>query len=217
MFLKTLNPAFLGNTQGYSIETKLGFPTDWGLGSSSTLINNIAQWASVDAHELLWNSFGGSGYDISCAQHDTPIFYQLNSGKPMVMPTVFNPPYKEELYFVHLNKKQDSRKAIANYRNKQFDKTTLVAKITSITEKMLLAEGVETLESLIVAHERLLSEVLEMEPIKEKFKDYFGAIKSLGGWGGDFVLVTGNEKTPDYFKAKGFTTVIPYQEMILNS
>ena len=214
---KKLNPTFLGNSQGYSIETKLGFPTDWGLGSSSTLINNIAQWASVDAHKLLWNSFGGSGYDISCAQHDTPILYQLNSGKPMVMPTVFNPPYKEELYFIHLNKKQDSRKAIANYRNKLFDKTTLVAKITSISEKMLLAEGVEALESLIVAHERLLSEVLEMQPIKEKFKDYFGAIKSLGGWGGDFVLATGNEKTPDYFKAKGFTTVIPYQEMILNS
>ena len=40
-----LNPNFLGSDQGFRVKTHLQFPRSWGLGSSSTLINNIAQWA----------------------------------------------------------------------------------------------------------------------------------------------------------------------------
>src|SRR5574343_624577 len=69
------NPTFLEN-QGYTIQTELTFPRNWGLGTSSTLINNIAQWLQIDAFQLLRESFGGSGYDIACAQNDTAIIYQ---------------------------------------------------------------------------------------------------------------------------------------------
>jgi hypothetical protein len=44
-----------------------------------------------------------------------------------------------------------------------------------------------------------------------------GAIKSLGAWGGDFILASGNQKTPNYFHEKGFKTVISYSEMIFGS
>jgi hypothetical protein len=37
----------------------------------------------------------------------------------------------------------------------------------------------------------------------------------LGAWGGDFILATGNDETPNYFNQKGFSTVIPYKEMVL--
>jgi hypothetical protein len=40
-------------------------------------------------------------------------------------------------------------------------------------------------------------------------------IKSLGAWGGDFVLATGDDKTISYFKSKGYNTVIPYSKMAL--
>jgi mevalonate kinase len=72
-----LNPEFILNANGYTITTELSFPKNWGLGTSSTLINNIAQWLQIDAFTLLKNSFGGSGYDIACAQHDTPILFQI--------------------------------------------------------------------------------------------------------------------------------------------
>jgi hypothetical protein len=49
------------------ITTILDFPNDWGLGSSSTLISLLAQYANVDPYELLAKTFGGSGYDIACA------------------------------------------------------------------------------------------------------------------------------------------------------
>lgn len=214
---KNLNTGFLKDSTGFQIETKLSFPSNWGLGSSSTLVNNIAQWAKVDAHQLLWNSFGGSGYDISSAQYDTPILYHLDLGHPKVQVVDFNPVFKHRLFFVHLNKKQDSTQAIAAYRKQLFNKKELITTVNSISEKILFSDTIEEFESLVIEHELLLSKVLGMKPIKHMFSNYFGALKSLGAWGGDFILATGNEKTPDYFKAKGFETVFSYQEMVLNS
>ena len=46
------NPNFLASETGYKIETELTFPRNWGLGTSSTLINNIAQWLQIDAPHL---------------------------------------------------------------------------------------------------------------------------------------------------------------------
>jgi len=52
--------------------------------------------------------------------------------------------------------------------------------------------------------------------VKERlFPDYFGTLKSLGAWGGDFILATGTKETPRYFKNKGFETILTYSEMIL--
>ena len=51
-----------------------------------------------------------------------------------------------------------------------------------------------------------------------RFADYWGAVKSLGAWGGDLVLVTSNQPksdTEEYFKSKGFGVLIPYKELIL--
>ena len=92
------------------------------MGSSSTLINNIASWAKVDAYKLLWNAFSGSGYDIACAQHNLPIFYQLENQHPIVKQVDFNPNFKNELFFVHLNKKQNSREGIQRYKEYQSKK-----------------------------------------------------------------------------------------------
>lgn len=54
---KRLNPEFLTTENGFVVKTNLTFPQNWGLGSSSTLINNIATWANVNPFTLLWNAF----------------------------------------------------------------------------------------------------------------------------------------------------------------
>ncbi len=46
-----------------------------------------------------------------------------------------------------------------------------------------------------------ISDYLGLDKI---FLDYFGQTKSLGAWGGDFILATGNKDTPKYFKNKGY-------------
>lgn len=213
--VKTQNSTFFQQRNGHRVETKLGFPRNWGLGTSSTLINNMASWANVDAHKLLSTTIGGSGYDIACASHFKPLLYRLDLGQPKILPVIYDPPFKEALFFVHLNKKQNSREAIKNYRRKAFNKTTLLTKIDAITHQFLEVQRIEELESLIIEHEMALSSILGLPPIKRQFPDYFGAIKSLGAWGGDFILATGNEKTPDYFKARGFETVISFSDMVL--
>lgn len=210
------NPEFLNTPNGFEVVTKLDFPREWGLGTSSTLLNNIAMWAQVDAHELLWNSFGGSGYDISCAQHNSPLVYHIEKGVPKTELVTFNPAFTKSIFFVYLNQKQSSKKAIANYRTKQFNKQDLINSIDVLTSKMLSANKLSAFEASVQAHEELLSKILGLTPIKEQlFPDYFGTVKSLGGWGGDFVMVTGNKKTPEYFKSKGFDIVIPFTEMVL--
>lgn len=211
---KKLNPNFLGENHGHEVATSLNFPRDWGLGSSSTLINNIAQWAKIDAYALLWNSFPGSGYDIACAQNNTPITYRLREKRPLVNRVPFYPPFKNELYFIHLNKKQSSRDGIAHYKGRAVNTHTIISQLDSITQRVLSSTKLPQFEKLIYKHENILSDILEMPPIKQRlFPDYRGAIKSLGAWGGDFILATGNKDCPQYFKDKGYTTVIPYSRM----
>ena len=212
---RNLNPEFLNVDGGYIVKTKLTFPRNWGLGSSSTLINSIASWAKVDAFKLLWNSFKGSGYDIACAQNNTAIFYQIKDKNPIIEQVNFNPIFKENLFFVFLNKKQDSKEGIAKFRESQKDFSVELKRISELSEAFLVAESLQDFEKLIIEHEHIISSIIKIKPVKEKlFSDYFGEIKSLGAWGGDFVMVTGNEKTPSYFKNKGFEIVISYSEMI---
>jgi len=86
---KAYNPKFLNDNSGLKVKNQLDFPRNWGLGTSSTLISNIAQWAKIDAYALLEDTFGGSGYDIACAKHNTPITYQLQkNGRTIIETTV---------------------------------------------------------------------------------------------------------------------------------
>lgn len=211
-----LNPEFLNTSKGYIISTQLTFPMTWGLGTSSTLINNIAQWLEINAFELLKNSFGGSGYDIACAQNDSPIFYQIIDGKPEVKPIIFNPIFSDKLYFVYLNQKQNSKSAIASYYKKQNNLSAVLPEINKITVEISEALTLEKFQELLQKHENIMSEVLEIPTVKSHLFPYFnGTVKSLGAWGGDFVLVVSTENPTAYFKAKGFKTVISFDEMIL--
>jgi len=211
---KKQNPDFLVDSIGVEVETHLSFPREWGLGSSSTLINNMANWVKINPYHLLWNAFGGSGYDIACAQHDSPITYKLINQLPEVSQVDFNPSFKDSLYFVYLNQKQSSKEAIEAYRKQSFNRDLLVKEISSITEKMVQSNVLEEFEMHLTEHENLLAGILNQEPIKSRlFPDYPGAIKSLGAWGGDFILVTGDETTLNYFYKKGYTTIIPYSKM----
>lgn len=213
-----LNPDFILNSDGYSITTELGFPKSWGLGTSSTLINNIAQWLQIDAFILLKNSFGGSGYDIACAQNNTPILYHLEHGNPIVEKVPFNPEFTRNLYFVYLNKKQSSKTAIAAYNiNKKNNLAKTIALNDNITSEVLNATSLQSFATALQRHEIQMSRILETHTIKEAvFPDFNGVIKSLGAWGGDFVMVISENNPSAYFASKGYDTVVTYNDMILS-
>ncbi|WP_309613450.1 GYDIA family GHMP kinase [Flavobacterium sp.] len=210
-----LNPDFINNFEGYKISTHLTFPRNWGLGTSSTLLNNVAQWTKINAFTLLNNSFGGSGYDIACAQNDTPVLYQIENN--VVKQVTFNPDFKENIYFVYLNKKQNSKAAInAYYNNRNEHLAENITKNNKLTEAIINAKTVKEFALAVEKHEIHLSNILETRTIKEiAFSDFNGVIKSLGAWGGDFVMVVSKEDPKKYFISKGYETILTYNEMIL--
>ncbi|MBT8280963.1 MAG: GHMP kinase [Muriicola sp.] len=210
-----LNPEFLDKMKSSLATSRLEFSRKWGLGSSSTLINNIAQWAGVDAFTLLWNGFSGSGYDIACAQHNQPLIYTLRNKVPEIELLEYNPPFRKSLFFIHLNRKQNSRAAISHYRKNVANQQGFLTQISEITRAVTSCSELSEFETLMLEHEELLSDALQLQRIQDQlFPDFKGVIKSLGAWGGDFVLATGNESIRSYFNKKGYQTILAYDELI---
>lgn len=215
---KSINKAFLSTPAKIEVTTYLDFANNWGLGSSATLIHNIASWAQVNAFELSDKTFGGSGYDIAVAKCGKPLIFQRNNHNPIYHTISFNPPFKQQLYFVHLNQKQNSRLGIEHYKSLQINKQEAIKKLDELTHKIIAAGTLSDFEKSINEHEKIVAHYLQLPKAKDLyFKDYWGSIKSLGAWGGDFVLATSDkdeETTKQYFQEKKFNTVVQYADMI---
>lgn len=213
------NPHFLRDEVDVSVETKLEFPREWGLGSSSSLLYNIAQWAYVSPFELAMKSFGGSGYDIACAQSMGPIHYQLIDKLPKWQPVAFMPECRDQLFLVYLGTKRDTRQAIHEFKSLTPDERRApVDLISSLTREMTVAQDLRHLERVMNEHETIVSHALKTPTVKQDlFSDYWGSVKSLGAWGGDFALVTSartGDETREYFQRKGLSTIIAYDEIV---
>lgn len=207
-------------TQGVSVTTTLDFPRDWGLGSSSTLLAAIGQWLNIDPYQLLFDTFGGSGYDIACATNDQAIFYQLQA-QPVITPTTFQPTFSEQISFVHLGQKQNSRDGIDHYRQRAQKNITqqAISAINDISAQLIETSNLDTFNKLVAEHENIIAHVTQLPKVKElHFSDFPGAIKSLGAWGGDFIMASSHlqhEQLTQYFNNKGKTTILPFKKMVL--
>lgn len=214
-------PGFWDPARGWKVSCHLSFPRDWGLGTSSTLISLIAQWTDTDPYPLLEASFGGSGYDLACAQARGPVLFQRPLGKPQYVEVPFNPSFRHQLYFVFLGQKQNSREGIARYREKVEENPALIDQVNRLTTEFLCARDLAVFEELIRRHEQLVAGTLELPKAKDLyFQDFWGEVKSLGAWGGDFVMMTsarGREETTAYLTGKGFDVILPYEELIISS
>jgi mevalonate kinase len=215
-FCSLNNTAFLSQGKGYKLTTRLTFPRKWGLGTSSTLVNNLAQWLDVNPYRLLAETFGGSGYDIACAQHNQPILFHLKNEIAQVENIVFDPLFKDSLYFIYLNHKQSSKTAIQSYMNHRGRIDKIIPKINLLTKQFLRATSLDEFSNVMLEHEAIMSEVLEMKTVQEAlFMDFKGTLKSLGAWGGDFILCASDTPPHDYFFKKGYETIISYHDMVI--
>jgi mevalonate kinase len=216
--VNTLNPAFLSNSKGLMAVAKVQFNMNWGFGSSSTLISNISQWAPVDAFELNRMVSKGSGFDIACARANEPIIYQLVDQKPLSEPIAFNPPYLSQLFLVYLNKKMPTEQHISSLNPNQAIANQLIPIVNKITIKIRTCIQLNEFQKLITEHEKLIGTYLHKTPVKDElFSDFQGAIKSLGAWGGDFILTASSqsfEKQKQYFEQKGYATLLRLDDLI---
>ncbi len=129
---------------------------------------------------------------------------------------IFVRPFSEKIYFVYLNKKQSSKNAIANYYKKKKNAAEFFPEIEKINQTLLNSKDSNHFAEALKYHETIMSELLDTKTIKELlFPDFSGTIKSLGAWGGDFVLVLSEENPTAYFKEKGYEIILTYKEMIL--
>lgn len=218
--LKVLkNVASLSKTKfksncSYYLKTNLQFPSNFGLGSSSTLMNNLAMWADIDPFVLNDQSLGGSGYDIAVAQEQSSILFQIENGERTFKRINFSPLFKNDLIFIHLNQKMDSREGINHYRSKK-KSIDLIQEFSEITHKVLKSERIEDFSELMILHEQKIAELIELKPVKERFfSDCPAFVKSLGAWGGDFVMSCKFDGYEEYFSRKGFQTVFHWEEII---
>ncbi len=206
--------------------TRLEFPRVWGLGSSSAFLSCLAQWAGVDAYELLEATFGGSGYDLAAAVASSPIFFQRlpasADGKPEVLtePVLLDYPFREMLYFVHLGRKQNSREGIRRFQQHRAQMDPgLVHRISELSEAFSICRKAEDFSALMAEHETLVGKALDMVPLQQAhFPDFPGTLKSLGAWGGDFALALSaepEERLRAYFNQKGLELLLSWDDLVL--
>ena len=225
--VKQLNPAAFKD--GLCFETRLDFDPNWGLGSSSTLIANLARWANVNPYELLKLTFGGSGYDIACATAEGPIYYQVKAEvpepvegpTPLVEPIDFNPPFADHLFFVYQGQKQSSSKEIKAFLAKAnpVDLQKDIEAVSKISRAVPKCETLDEFAMLMQCHERIISRCIGQERVQKRFPDFEGVLKSLGAWGGDFNLAAthwNKEQVKTYFKEKGLDVIFGYKELVIN-
>ncbi|MBR4391039.1 MAG: hypothetical protein IKT08_02915 [Bacteroidales bacterium] len=215
--VRQLNPEVF--KPGLRFETHLEFDPQWGLGSSSTLLSNLARWAEVDPYQLLKMTIGGSGYDIACATSDTPIFYRLENDVPMVHSAAFNPPFVENLFFVYQGNKQHSSNEVARFNEKmqKVDLRSEIEKVSDISRSLPRLTTLDDFQRAVNLHEEIMSRCLDRPPVQLQYPDFEGSLKSLGAWGGDFLLgatIWPLGRVKEYFHSHGLDTVFQYQELI---
>jgi len=197
------------------IECKLEFPNNWGLGSSSTLLNNLANLYEINPYDLHFSTTNGSGYDIACAGSNSALTYQVIENIPQVKKMDWSPVFKDEILFIFLKKKQKSNLEVKRFKELKKD-PDLISRISSITKEIIYSKTIEEFEHLLDEHEAITGQYIQSETVKSKyFSDYEGSVKSLGAWGGDFVLAT--RKNKNYFLDKGFDTILSFSEIIKES
>ena len=211
--VQSLSEIKFKNTDSYKLKTNLQFPADYGLGSSSTLMNNLAEWSEIDPFYLNSISLGGSGYDIAVAKAKSAVLFQ-NKPEIQFEKVNFNPKFKNELIFIHLNQKQDSREGINLYKSK-IKSQNLVDEFSNLTRNILLCDELDKFSELMMLHEQCISDFIEIPTVKSIFfADCAKFVKSLGAWGGDFVMSSKFVGFKDYFWGKGFTTIFEWDDII---
>ena len=213
--IKSLNPEFVPKA-GTKFETTLESNPEWGLGSSSTLISLLSQWAGVDPFKLNEMVFKGSGSDIACATTDGPIFYTRN--KPFETISL-NYSFADQLFLVYSGIKKKTAAEVSTFLNERKVSTQMIDEGSALTNEFSRCSDQDEFNLLIRQHEALIGGLIEQLPVKsEFFPDFKGEIKSLGAWGGDFFLASTSlpfSGIKKYFENKGLTTVFRWDDLIL--
>lgn len=202
---------------GFALQFAVQFPAEWGLGSSSTLVANVAKATGVNAMELFQNTQTGSGYDVAVGMEESAILYSLIDNQPNWQRVEFLPPFLDQLFLVYLGQKQKSETEVKRFSERPAPKEEDISKVSGISSTMIHENDPIVFQKLIREHEERIASLIARTPVGESlFNDFPGSVKSLGAWGGDFILALADEgaDAKDYFRKKGFEVVFEYTELV---
>jgi mevalonate kinase len=213
-----LQPALKSSPKGFSINNYLDFDIRWGMGSSSSLLSNLAYWLDIDPYSLYRATFEGSGYDVFCARANGPITFQMKQERCEIKEVAFKPTFSDHLFFIYLGKKQNSQESVKRFRSQPQSEDKIINQVTDLTDAFLNSHDLENFLSVIRIHEDAISAAIGSPVVKQSmFPDFNGEIKSLGAWGGDFAMAAspmGPKEVKEYFHRKNLKVVFNWHDII---
>lgn len=213
-----MDPSFQRELFTWDVETNLEFDPRWGFGSSSTLIALMAEWAELNPFDLHFSVSKGSGYDVACALAEKPILYKLRQDGPHYQPVSFYPPFADNLYFVWLGTKQPTAEHLVEVAEKLDPDYEQIRFFTTLTHRMLETRQLSEFRLLMEEHESRLAELIKLDRVADtRFPDLPGSVKSLGAWGGDFVMIASeldSEILYNYLNKKELSTIFRFKELV---
>lgn len=195
----------------YQFSTQLEFDQIWGLGSSSTLVSLLSQWSKIDAFELQAFFFGGSAYDIACANSFGPIYYQKNPRR--IEQIYWDLQWSKNWRILFTENKINSRTATQSVSQRLKG----IAESTQKKEEWLFFLNDYSRNESCADWEKYLNEFanrlalqLDLADCLDFFQEKMRLIPSFakysGAWGGDMVI---------YSSANTTDAGIPFNDLIL--
>jgi mevalonate kinase len=213
-----LNPGFLKRQKFKKVIVKSDFNLSWGLGSSSSLLSDIALWAEVDSFRLHKLLSKGSGYDVVCSHAEGPIFFTRKDEDYTIKKADFFPAFANRVYFIYLGRKQDSSLSVEAFLEDKSSFAKEIENVSELSNRIASAKSIDEFEMDIKEHEEIISNLLHRKRIKEeRFSELKGEIKSLGAWGGDFAMLTWHDTLKElkkYLATKNIDTIFTFKEII---
>ena len=212
-----LMPDFQQDLFRWDALTRLDFSPEYGFGSSSTLTVLLAEWADVNPLELHFMVSEGSGYDVACALAEGPILYRLRDQSPHYQHISFHPPFRDHLYFAWLGKKQPTATHLEWISGTPGPSHETIRQFSQLTMSMVEATTLSEFRLVMEEHEEALSQILGMEMVSARFDGLPGSVKSLGAWGGDFVMIaseTDEESLKGYLGTRDIQVVYKYNDLV---
>jgi mevalonate kinase len=185
------------------VTTQLEFNRNWGWGSSSSLIDLIAQWTGLDPMELHFETSEGSGFDVACARAGGAIAYQKTGPRSAVWNNIASAHWPHEHFgLVYLGGKQDSQREVAKIRREPL--ASELDAISALSRHLASSKDVDAWSQAIDELEDRTASWLGMERVQNRFPGVRATIKSLGAWGGDFALTVAQDPEDlAYFSLNG--------------
>ena len=127
--------------------------------------------------------------------------------------------FSDNLYLVYSGRKKSTEQHITQFLQRHHGMKSEIKRISHITDEILKEDSLEGFIDLLKDHEKIIGSVLDYPPVQfEKFVSFNGVVKSLGAWGGDFLLVATPENidyVSNYFEQFGLSTILSFNKIVL--